>query len=422
VPGDNLNPSPRARRRTIPLWLLLAFVWIFGTGEALQFVSQNARPGPYEKNGPLKGRDFLQFYVAGTLARDGNWKALYDASQLEREVARIVPAAAGRVPAPVYGPQLALLFSPLARLPYLEARWIWLALSAAIYLVAAALVIRTAAPLEGYRAFTWITLVSNPALMMVLATGQIGAVATLAWALGAVALAKGRPFLFGVSLGLLAYKPPLLIGALAALLAAGQWGVVMGALVSVAGQWSAAMLVTGPDPWKLYFQSLARLPEYYALTNTMPQHKQSLSGFFELLVGPGAAVAVLTALAVAGVLALWWNRRGNRLTMEFVPMLAATSVLLSPHFYVYDLVMLMPALLIVAERLRERCETQVERLVGWCGYVVLFLGPFAGPLALRSRVQLSTVALVGLVLAIYKLTSPQSEGTVAAEARVPQTV
>lgn len=399
--GEFLSDRLRVSHRTVRLCLLLLPVWVFGAGELGRFGWNSMVPGPFERNGMIKGRDFVQFYVAGTLARQGEWQALYDVAELEHAVARVVPPAAGEIPAPLYGPQVALFFAPWSRLPYIEARWWWCAASALLYLLAAGLVIRTSAPLRGRRVLAWITVVCNPAFAMLLATGQTGAMGVLAWALAAAALAKGRPVLIGASLGLLAYKPPLLIGAVPVLMILGAPAALGGLLISVVGQGALSAIVTGCDPWRAYAGALASVSRLYYLTDTLPHQKQSLTGFFQLLAGTGTLATLLSVLGAVGVLALWWRHRGHGQAPWFLPMLAVTTILLSPHLYVYDLVVLTPALLVVSDALSRGSEGPRDWLLAWAAYAAL-LAPFSGAFALLSRVQLSTLVFVVLLIAIHR--------------------
>ena len=74
-------------------------------------------PGLRDRSGQLKGTDFIHFYVLGSLALDGQAAALYDyRAQAARSVAR-VPESSGVYYLPIYGPQMSLLFAPLARAP-----------------------------------------------------------------------------------------------------------------------------------------------------------------------------------------------------------------------------------------------------------------------------------------------------------------
>ena len=402
VSASDLAFGPfRVSHRTVRLWLLLLPVWVIGIGEYTRFVTNNSTSGLKEANGFVKGRDFVQFYVAGTLATEGQWHALYDVTALKQEVARIVPAAAGDIPAPVYGPQVALLFAPLSWLPYITARWCWFIASAVLYIVGAALVMRAAAPLHGFRAIAWISLLCNPALAMLLATGQTGALAMLMWALAIAAAMGSRKVLCGACLGLLLYKPSLLIGAIPPLVILGCWRALAGIVISAVVQCGVTTMISGIDAWLYYFNSVTTLSRYYFLTDTIPHHKQSILGFFQLMLGSGPAAALLAAIAATGVLTVWWLHRGDDPGRWFVALLLVTTIVLSPHFYVYDLIVLTPALLVVSHSLTELPDSRRKRTLSGAGYAVLF-APYSGVFAVHSRFQVSTVVLTLLLVAVHQ--------------------
>jgi hypothetical protein len=396
-----LGGLTRASHQTAKLCILLLPVWIFGAGDLARFVRLNTVPGDLERNGMVKGRDFVAFYVSGTLAREGNWNAVYNLPLLKKEVGRIVPAAEGQVGVPGYPPQLALLLSPLSKLSYLSARWTWLALSALLYLVSVLIVVQSWPPQRARLPLVLLTAFFNPALPMLLSTGQTAALAVTAWALAAGALRIRRFFTFGLCLGLLIYKPPMLIGVVPALIIVGYWRSVAGLAASAAAQCTAVLVFGGAEAWRAYFNSLAELSSNYYLTDTLPHQKHSLIGFFRLLAGPGFDTAILATFAAAGVLGLWYVGRDRHRGPWLFPMLAATSVLLSPHFYVYDLIVLVPALLVVAALLSYRRDVKSDGTLAWAAYALLY-APFSGVFALHSRVQLSVIALAIFLVALHR--------------------
>jgi hypothetical protein len=92
-----------------------------------------ATPGLLDRNGLLKGTDFLHFYTIGTLAHEGHPGQLYDLQAQEKLATERVPEAKGLVYAPFYGPQVALLFAPFAALTYGKAVTAWLLVNAFLY-------------------------------------------------------------------------------------------------------------------------------------------------------------------------------------------------------------------------------------------------------------------------------------------------
>src|SRR5205085_1633863 len=73
-----------------------------------------ATPSLRDRAGLLKGTDFLHFYTLGTLANRGQGSELYDMRAQAQLAPELVPDAAGLVYIPLYGPQVSLLFAPLA--------------------------------------------------------------------------------------------------------------------------------------------------------------------------------------------------------------------------------------------------------------------------------------------------------------------
>lgn len=401
---DVLTVGPlQVSHRTMRLFLVLLPIWLVGAGDLVRFAWNTAVPGDRERTGLVKGQDFVQFYVAGSLAREGAWDALYDISTLKRAVARIVPAAAGLIPAPAYSPQTALLFSPLSKLRYLTARWVWFAASLLLYLIAASIVIRCIGPVRDHRVFMWMTILCNPLLSALLASGQIGVIAVVGWALAIWAFSRGRMWLFGVCIGLLIYKPTLLLGAVLVLMLLGRRRALTGLVFSAAAQVVVSIPATGIEPWKQYIAALGALRNYAVLTDTVPHQRHSLLGFFQLLPVSEYVAVLLYVVAVLGVLGLWLSKRREPPTLWFPTALATTVVLFSPHLYVYDLVVLVVPFLMAASLVARRAHplSRVDRILLWSGFVVL-LAPYSGAIALHARVQVSTLALMTLLVAVHR--------------------
>src|SRR5882724_10357258 len=77
-----------------------------------------ATPGLRDRNGNLKGTDFLHFYTLGSFAASHRGADLYDTDAQAARVTQRVPEAAGIRYLPLYPPQVSLIFAPLAKLSY----------------------------------------------------------------------------------------------------------------------------------------------------------------------------------------------------------------------------------------------------------------------------------------------------------------
>jgi hypothetical protein len=358
-------------------------------------------PGLRDRSGVLKGADFLQFYVFASLAREGRTDALYDYAAHVAEGERRVPESRGTTYLPVYGPQVALLFAPLARLDYARALGVFLATSALLYALCVAAVWRTCPRLAAHAGTAALLALGYPAFFSLIGCGQSSAL-VLACATGTwLALRGGRPFLAGLALGGLAYKPQLALGAGLVLLAAGEIRVLAGAALSAAAQLAAAALWLGAAPLLEYAGVAAHLGELAPTLGFKLHQMHSLRAFFELLAPrPVATVAWgATAAATVGIALRVW-RSELPLGARFAALLVA-SALVNPHQYLYDLALLAPAGLLLADHSLaappERRGTPALRVLLYA----CFLLPALGPLARVTHLQLSVPALAGVLWVLF---------------------
>ena len=103
---------------------------------------------------------------------------------------------------------------------------------------------------------------------------------------------------------------------------------------------------------------------------------------------------------LAGTIALWRRRPGVALELRYSALLLAT-VLVSPHLTVYDLVILAPTFLLLADWLIAHSNIpsrHAETLL----YLVYAL-PLVGPLTRWTHVQLSVIAIAALLYVIWRI-------------------
>jgi hypothetical protein len=106
------------------------------------------------------------------------------------------------------------------------------------------------------------------------------------------------------------------------------------------------------------------------------------------------AFYVVSALGVLTLAVRCWQSAAS-LEVRFAALLLAT-VLVSPHLTVYDLVILAPAFLLLGEWALVRGEPRFAgpaRLLLYLCYPLFLLGP----LAQVTHLQLSVVAMMGLL-------------------------
>ena len=142
-----------------------------GDGGLTAYAIDISPAGRIDRSGHIKGHDFAHFYVLGQIANDHAPAELYDFTAQAARMDRLVPDYENRF-APIHGPQISLLFAPLARLPYEVAFGIWIAFTCAGYALCCALLWTAEPALRRYR---WIVLTlaaGYPAFYLLIAFGQ----------------------------------------------------------------------------------------------------------------------------------------------------------------------------------------------------------------------------------------------------------
>jgi hypothetical protein len=160
------------------------------------------------------GHDFLAFYSAGTLVREGRAAELYDLDairRLERETARAAGFELGDSVGPWWNPPLfAWAFVRLSALPYGAALSTWTAINVIATLTAACLLARVAAPENrSDRVLVILLILLSAPLLQSLTHGQNSAISLLLVAGIVTAWRRDASFLAGALVGVLAYKPQL---------------------------------------------------------------------------------------------------------------------------------------------------------------------------------------------------------------------
>jgi glycosyl transferase family 87 len=368
-------------------------------------------PGLQTRTGEIKGADYVQFFLVGSLLNEGHADSLYDTAAIAAEAKRrIAPQMEFHPARNPYGPQVALVFEPLAAVPFLPSFLLFSAVSALAYSVATWVLWRHAPQLERSGAYVVLLAAACPGLLYTLRFGQISTFTLLAPALAVPALAVDRRFLAGLCLGLLAYKPQLLVVVVPTLLLARDWRCLGGVLTMCAGQLALGWVVAGNAGMQQYagtLQDLARRPDLVML---YPENAHR--GFLRLLGVPAAwATGITLALipACAGALARVWRPAGDPLMQ--VGALVTGMLLLSPHLLSYDLLLLViPIVAIVNWAIAHDGERRASRAIGLA--LLLYLAPFSSLLARHTHLQLSTliltVAAVLMINTIWRRAPPDA--------------
>ena len=293
--------------------------------------------GLIDRNGKPLGTDFSNVYAAGALTWQGRTAEAYQ-PPLQHAAEKAI--FAGR-DVPFYGWHYPPFFFAIAFLvatvPYAWGLALWLVAGFAAYLV----MLRAILP----RPETLLIAAAFPAVFINIGHGQNGFL-TAALLGAALHLFDRRPWLAGVLIGLLAYKPQFGVLIPVALLAGQRWNTIAAAAATVAALVALSLATLGGDVWHAFFDSMK-----FTQNTVLEQGGtgwEKIQSVFSAARNFGADVP--TAYAIQGALALLlaasiaWLWHSDAAFELKAASLALGSLLATPYVLDYDLVVLAVAI------------------------------------------------------------------------------
>jgi alpha-1,2-mannosyltransferase len=287
--------------------------------------------GLIDRNGKPIGTDFSNTYAAGTLALAGRPIDAYDPA-LQHAAEK---AVFGGRDVPFFGwhypPFFFAVAVTVAAVPYAWGLLIWLAAGLAAYLA----VIRAILP----RPETLLVALAYPAVFVNIGHGQNGFL-TAALLGGALHLLDRRPWLAGVLIGLLAYKPQFGVLIPLALLAGGRWTTIAAAAATVTALLAIATVALGDGIWQAFADSTTFTQKVVLEAGGTGWEKiQSIFSAARMWgAGVHAAYAAQVALALTVAASLAWLWQSDAAFELKASALATASLLATPYVLDYDLV------------------------------------------------------------------------------------
>jgi len=293
--------------------------------------------GLIDRNGKPIGTDFSNVYAAGTLTWQGKPADAYSpALQHDAEKATFD----GR-DVPFYGWHYPPFFFAIAVLvaavPYAWGLALWLIASFAAYLA----MLRAILP----RPETLLIAAAFPAVFVNIGHGQNGFL-TAALLSGALHLLDRQPWLAGILIGCLAYKPQFGVMIPIALLANQRWSSIAAAAATIALLIAVSFATLGADVWHAFANSM-NFTQVVVLEQGGTGWEKIQSAFSAARnwgadVHTAYAIQIALALSLAASLAwLWHSDAAFDLKASA---LATASLLATPYVLDYDLVVLAVAI------------------------------------------------------------------------------
>jgi hypothetical protein len=277
--------------------------------------------------------------------------------------------------------------------------------SALLYAACARAISRVLPELQEAR-LSWalLALAFVPFLQLV-AHGQVSALVLVCFCLAWLALRDGSWWLAGLALGSLCFKPQFLTAAVLAVLVTRELRVAAGAIVGAAIQFVAVSLALGPSIWSAYLDKVRVIVGTPEAFEPKPWQMHNLKGFWLLLFGEtqlATGAWLLSAAAVTGVILLIGLRTRSADLRTAVVVIG--TVLLNPHLYIYDLVILLVSIAALSRWLFDSPrgpEAPAVRVL----LHLLWWAPLIGPLSRLTHLQVTPVLLVALLLVIRRALS-----------------
>jgi arabinofuranan 3-O-arabinosyltransferase len=283
----------------------------------------------YDAAGQPIASDFVNVWAAGALTRDGTPAAAYDWTV--HRAAEV--AAVGHDFPGYYGwhypPPFLAVAAALVSLPYIPAMLAWLALTLPAYLAAVRAIVGERLGLLLACAFPGALWNVTPAQNGFLTAALLG---------GMLVNLERRPWLAGMFLGLLTYKPQFGLLFPLVLLFDGRWRVIAAAATTAAVMVAASFLAFGSASWHAFFEwmpitSNAIFGDGRAGLNKL----QSLFGVVRWLGGDMTMALLAQGMLIAGATAalVVLNRRCADANVKAAAF-AVAALLATPYLYIYD--------------------------------------------------------------------------------------
>jgi hypothetical protein len=319
----------------------------------------------------------------------------------------------------------ALLFVPLADLPYFTAYLVWAVFNIAL-IVGFWILLRPRLPslnnlLPG---LPLLAVFAFFPVIVALLQGQDSILLLFLYGLAFSALATGRSFVAGVCLALALFKFQLVLPFVFVLLVRRQWKAVAGFSFTACVLLVVSAAVVGWNGVRAYPGFVLRLNRSPAQAGIdprdMPNLRGLVSGSLHLAGMPAMLLIIVLSIALVALVVRWWRvQPGQKFELGLSLCLAVTTIV-SYHLFVHDLsVLLLPILLLAEILLAGQIAGPARRLLV-ASIATLFLTPLYAVLQFWLREMNLMVFVVamfaaGAAIALTSKSESASAGSLAAQ-------
>jgi alpha-1,2-mannosyltransferase len=337
------------------------------------------------------GGDFAAFWVAAKASLNGTISELYDAERFKDAIQAQSPHQDLEGLTWQYPPHAGLLFGPLGALPFHIAYAVWCVVGLVFY--------AAAAHAAGFKDRLLIVLLASVPVLLALKTGQV-ALLMGGLLLLAVFHARSRPILAGLAAGLLTVKPQLGFLLPVLFIVGGHWRAFYAATGVGVGLVFLSGAVLGLEAWTAFFDSVLAVSGAVA-TGEMPLFKMvNIYAAAQLMGIPDAiAVSIAFAAILLAIGATTWVVCRTEDPEWHYAAIACLTLIAAPYSYYYELILVVPALLLVLKRGYAEGWLRFERE----GIALIALLCLALPgLPIRAGVSINFLLMLLIGLVVYR--------------------
>jgi glycosyl transferase family 87 len=346
--------------------------------------------------------DFPAFYNAGRILDSHPWSNLYDRDLQERlyiELVPGVPVGDSRVLYFPYSPFFALIFAPLAFLPYRLALLSWSIISLVLFVIGFLRVWNTCDFQSRYKISALLIALSFlPFYAWCLLVGQSSAFGFFALAISISFDRTGKPFASGLALSLLLYKPPLLVLFLPMLLVTRRWQTLAGFSLGAVILGALSLLMIGSSGLPSYLRMLQSFSVLKITGRRRTFHEIDLFSFFNSIFHDHVFLSITVTSAICVVVFVVLVKQWRRVPARGWALAIPWTTILNLYFLTYDATILILSLLLTFEWLRNR------RALRW-----LVLGLFVTALFDIARLSFQPFTFAIAAFGAYQLWVSKSE-------------
>jgi alpha-1,2-mannosyltransferase len=251
----------------------------------------------------------------------------------------------------------------------------------------------------------WLAVLVSPAAVWVVIAGQ-NTFLSVALLYGGFRLLDRVPASAGILLGLLSYKPQIWVLVPLALLAARQWRA-MGWMIGTVVVLSLASLVTfGAGSWLAFLDAAQHAASPQAANEMFerifPQMTTLLAAARIVSLPPQLESALQLASALLAIAVVWHAFRHYGSSVPRTAVMVTATFLISPYTLNYDMLLLMPAVVLLFQQAVAQKFLPLERMI----YLLLWLAPTVGWILNQLGVPIIPLVILAFgVVAWLRLTA-----------------